>query len=45
MPPVLLCLPMMSETDVGGMAAEAEPSHQHPVTFCWRVTDGSRGAV
>jgi len=35
----------MSEADVGGMAAEVEPSHQYSATFCCCVTDGSRGAV
>ena len=35
----------MSEEDVGGMAVEAEPSHQYPITCCCCVTDGSRGAV
>ena len=28
MPPTLLCWPTMSEVDIGGMAVEAEPSHQ-----------------
>jgi len=45
MPPVLLCWPMTSEADGGGMAVEVEPSHQHSITFCCCVTDGSRGAV
>lgn len=27
MPSILLCWPMMSEADVGGVAVEAEPSH------------------
>ena len=45
MPPTLLCCPMMSEADVGGMAEQAEPSHQHPIPFCCCVTDGSRGAL
>ena len=31
MPPNLLCWPMMSEVDVGGMAEETEPSHQYTV--------------
>jgi len=35
---------MMSVADVGGTAVETEPSHQYPVTFCCRATDGSRGA-
>ena len=34
----------MSEVDVGGIAVEAEPSHQYPITFCCCVTDGNRGA-
>ena len=34
MPPVLLCWPTMSDVDVGGMAAEVEPSHQYAVIFC-----------
>jgi len=29
----------------GGMAAEAEPSHQYSVPFCCLVTRGSRGAA
>ena len=31
MPPVFLCWPMTSEAGVGGMAVEAEPSHQYPI--------------
>ena len=42
MPPILLCWPMISEVDAGGMAIEGEPSHQYSVTCCC-VTDGSRG--
>ena len=42
---VLLCWPMMSEVDVGGMTAEAAPSRQHPIACCCRATDGSREAV
>ena len=34
----------MSEVDVGGMAAEVEPSCQYSITFCCCVTEGSRGA-
>jgi len=34
-----------SEVDVGGMAVEAEPSHQFSIPFCCCVSDGSRGAV
>ena len=45
MPPLVLCWPTMSEVDVGGMAVEAEASHQHSITLCCCVTDGSRGAV
>jgi len=36
---------MMSEVDVGGVAVEAEPSHQYSIMCCCRVTDGSSGAV
>ena len=42
MPPILLYWPAMSEVDVGGMALEAEPSHQYSITFCCRVRDGGR---
>jgi len=45
MPPILLCWPMMSEKDVGGMAVEVEPFQQYFITFCCHETDGSRGAV
>ena len=45
MSPMLLSWPMMSEADVGGMAIEVEPSHQYPITFCCRATDGSTGVV
>ena len=44
MPPVLLCSHATSEAN-GGMAVEDEPSHQYSSTFCFTVTDGSRGAV
>ena len=43
--PISFCLPTMSEADVGGMAVVVESSHQYSVTFRYRVTDGSRGAV
>jgi len=43
--PMLLCWLMTSESDVGGMAVEVEPSHKYSITYCWHVTDGSRGAV
>ena len=45
MPPVLLCWCTTSEVDVGGMAVEIESSHQHSMTYCCCVTDGSREAV
>ena len=45
MPPTLWRWPTMSEADVGGMAEEAESSHQCSITFCCRVTDSSRGTV
>ena len=44
-PPILLCWPMISDTNIGGMAVEVEPSHQYFITFCCCETDGSRGAV
>ena len=31
MTPILLCQPMTSEVDVGGMAVEVEPSRQYSV--------------
>ena len=43
-PPILLCWPMMSEADAGGMAVEVEPSHLYCITLCCFETDGSRGA-
>ena len=45
MPPISSHWPTTSEADVGGMAVEAECSHQYPITCCCCVTDGSRGAV
>jgi len=36
---------MMSEADGGGVAVEAESSHQYSIACCCCVTDGSRGAV
>jgi len=45
MPPISLRCPAVSEVNVGGMAVEAEPSHQYSITFCCHVTDGSRGTV
>jgi len=31
--PILLCWPTMSESDVGGMAVEVEPSHLYSIIF------------
>ena len=45
MSPVLLFWPKTSDVDVGGMAAEVELSHEHPILFCCCVRDGSRGEV
>ena len=45
MPSILFCGPMMSETDVGGMAVDTEPFCQYSITCGCHVTDGSRGAV
>ena len=45
MPPVLLCWPMMSEADVGGMAVEVETSWQYSVKFHCHVPDGSKEFV
>lgn len=42
MPHILLCWPMMSEI-VHGMAAEAEPSCQYSISFCWNATDPAGG--
>ena len=39
----ILCWPMTSEVDAGGMAVEVEHSHQYFITFCCCVTDGSSG--
>ena len=38
----VIMLAQASEVDVGGTA---EPSHQYPVTFCCRETDGSKGTI
>jgi len=43
-PPDLFSWPICSEADVGGIAVEAEPCHQHSITFGCHVTDSSRGA-
>ena len=45
MPPTLWHWCTMPEEYVGGMAGEAEPSHQYCITFCCCGTDCSRGAV
>lgn len=45
MPPILLSWPMKPEVDVGGITVEAELFPQYSITFCFHVTDGSRGAV
>jgi len=45
MRPCLLCQPTASETDVGGMAVEVEPSSQYSIACCCCVIDGSRGAL
>ena len=45
MPPMLWYWPTTSEADVAVMTVEAESSHQYSVTFCCRVTDGSKGTV
>lgn len=44
-PPLLLCRPMTSEADAGGLPVEAEPSHQYSAKFCCPATAGSRGAA
>jgi len=45
MTPILLSRLTTSEAAVGGMAVEAESFHQHSVTLCGCVTEGSSGAV
>ena len=35
--PILLCWPMMSEVDVGGMSVKVVPSHQYSISFCCRM--------
>ena len=42
MPPIFLCFVTRSEADIGGMAVEAEPSHQYSIMFCCHVMDDSR---
>jgi len=36
---------MMLQADGGGIAVEAEPFHQYPITCCCHATDGSREAA
>ena len=45
MSPLLLCWSTMTEGDIGGVAVEVEPSHQHSIPFCCFATAGSKGAV
>lgn len=45
MPTILLCWATVSETGVGGMAAEVKPSQRCSVTCCCCAMDGSRRAV
>ena len=42
-PPILLHWPMMSEVDVSDKSIKVKTFHQHSVTFCCCVTDGSTG--
>ena len=44
-PSILLYWPMKSEVNVGVMAVEAEPSHQHSITCCYHVTDCHGGCM
>ena len=41
----ILLVHMANRRDVDSMAVEVEPSHQHSITFCYHVTNGSRGTV
>jgi len=45
MPPILWCLPTMSEVDTDGMTVKVEPSHQYSRTFFCCGTDVNRGVV
>ena len=40
--PILLCQPTISEVDFGGMAVEAEPSQQYPITCCCMLMAAER---
>ena len=40
MPSILLCWPVMSEADVGGMAVEIEPSSQYSVALVQIKAEG-----
>ena len=42
---ISLCCPTKSESDIGDMAVDNEPSHQYPITFYCLVTNSSRGTV
>jgi len=33
-------LALMSDADVGRMAVEVEPSHQHFIMFCFHMAEG-----
>ena len=39
MPPILLCWPTTSESNVVDMAVEVEPSCQYSVKFCFRAAE------
>ena len=43
--PMLLCLPVMSEADDGGMTVEVEPTDQCSLTFCSCIIDDSNGVL
>ena len=45
MPPILFCWTVMLELDGGGMAVEAEPSHQYPIIFCCHAANVSTVTV
>ena len=42
---ILLCWPTTSEVNIGGTAAEDEPSHQYSIQFLCCETGGSREAI
>jgi len=43
--PMLLCLPVMSEADDGGMTVEVEPTDQCSLTFCSCIIDDRNGVL